>query len=89
MFVSSTKRRAVFEVIRAMRSFFYVGIVIVLLVFDNWVSGSEASQYHYINETELSLLEAREASVSLVGMKPLMVGLTLIQGAAAKGAGTV
>lgn len=71
-----------------MANHFWVGIVTVIgLVFSNWVDGLSA--YH-INETELSLLEAHEASLSsLVGRNPLMVGLTLIQTAAAKGAGTI
>lgn len=65
-----------------MANIFWVGIVIAL-VFTNWVDA-----YH-INETELSLLEAHEASISLIGRNPLMVGLTLIHTAAAKGAGTI
>ncbi|XP_057427725.1 pectin acetylesterase 10-like [Lotus japonicus] len=66
----------------AMRNIFWVGIVIGL-VFSNWVDGlATYDQYHYMNETELSLLEANEASSpSLVGRRPLMIGLTLIQNA--------
>lgn len=73
-----------------MRNIFWVGIVIGL-VFSNWVDGlATYDQYHYMNETELSLLEANEASSpSLVGRGPLMVGLTLIQNAWTKRAGTI
>ncbi|KAI4349852.1 hypothetical protein L6164_010400 [Bauhinia variegata] len=63
-----------------MANLLWLGIVLGL-VFSNWVDGFEG--YHF-NETELSLLEAHEAS--LLGGNPLMVGLTLIQAAAAKGA---
>lgn len=75
----------------AMASLFWVGIVILLVVFTNWVDGFVEEEYEYLhfNETELSLLEAHEASLSLVGENPLLVGLTLIQNAAAKGAGTL
>ncbi|RDY06165.1 Pectin acetylesterase 10 [Mucuna pruriens] len=65
----------------------WLGIV-AALVFSYWVhAASSAYQYHYFNETDLSLFETQEqASSSLLGITPLMVGLTLIQGAAAKGA---
>ncbi|KAE9618893.1 hypothetical protein Lal_00046939 [Lupinus albus] len=63
-----------------MEKHFWVGVIIVL---SNFVHAFET--YH-INETELFFLEAHEESVSLVGRNPLMVGITLIQAAAAKGA---
>ncbi|CAL0300161.1 unnamed protein product [Lupinus luteus] len=67
-----------------MEKHLWIGIIIVTgLVFSNLVHSFET--YH-INATELSLLEAHEQSVSLVGRNPLMVGITLIQAAAAKGA---
>lgn len=40
------------------------------------------------NETELSLIEAYDYGVSKLNYSPLMVGLTLITNAGAKGAGT-
>ncbi|XP_028791441.1 pectin acetylesterase 12 [Neltuma alba] len=58
----------------------WLGIV-VGLAFSQWVDGSV--DYHF-NETELSLLESREAS--FIGGRPLLVGLTLIQNAGARGA---
>ncbi|CAL5208733.1 unnamed protein product [Lathyrus oleraceus] len=59
---------------------FWVTIVIGL-VFIKWVDA-----YH-INETELSILEAHEGySFSNLVNQPRMVGITLIQSAAAKGA---
>lgn len=66
-----------------MSKLLWVGVVIAL-VFSKWVDAFE--DYHF-NETELSALELHEAS--LIGRSPLLVGLTLIQSAAAKGAGTV
>lgn len=71
-----------------MAKLFCVGIAIVLVVFSNWVDGFVEYEHVNFNETELSLLEAHEASLSLVGENPLLVGLTLIQNAAAKGAGS-
>jgi hypothetical protein len=67
----------------AMVNLFWVCIVIGF-VFINWVHAS----YH-INETELSILEAHEASFSFAVAQPHMVGITLIQSAAAKGAGKI
>lgn len=65
---------------------FWLGIVSTL-VFSFWVDGFSAYEYHHFNETEFSLLEAKEqAYSSLLGRFPLMVGLTLIQSAASKGA---
>ena len=64
-------------------------VIAIGLVFSNWVVGYE--QYNF-NETELSLLEAHEASLSYAGTERnnlLLVGLTLIQNAAAKGAGNL
>ncbi|XP_028779408.1 pectin acetylesterase 10 [Neltuma alba] len=63
-----------------MANLVWVGIVIGL-AFSEWVHGFAD---HHFNETELSLLEAHEAS--LAGPNPLLVGLTLIPGASAKGA---
>ena len=60
-----------------------VGIA-VLVVFGKWVDGFVEFS---LNETEISLLEGY--GVSKAGYNPLMVGLTLIQGANAKGAGTL
>lgn len=40
------------------------------------------------NETELSLIESLEYGASKINYNPLMVGLTLIHTAGAKGAGT-
>lgn len=62
---------------------FWVSIVLGI-VFTNLI---DIDAYH-INETELSLLEAHEASFSLVATNPHMVGITIIHSAAAKGAGT-
>ncbi|XLT85850.1 hypothetical protein HN873_007603 [Arachis hypogaea] len=47
---------------------------------------SEAVENHYVNASNLNLLEAHEAEASLAGMGAytLTVGLTLIQIAAAK-----
>ncbi|XLR11001.1 hypothetical protein HN51_047714 [Arachis hypogaea] len=47
---------------------------------------SEAVEHHYMNASDLNLLEAHEAEASLAGRGAytLMVGLTLIQTAAAK-----
>ncbi|KAJ7977792.1 Pectin acetylesterase [Quillaja saponaria] len=73
-----------------MVNLFWVGVVIGLVFSywadgfvnnSNWVDGF--SEYHY-NETEMSILEAFEASAAVAN--PLMVGLTLIRGAGAKGA---
>ncbi|KAH1190291.1 Pectin acetylesterase 10 [Glycine max] len=68
---------------------FWLGIV-AALVFSFWVDAFSANQYyphHHFNETEFSSLESQEqAHSSLLGRTPLMVGLTLIQSAAAKGA---
>lgn len=67
----------------------WVDIAIGLVVFSNWVDGFVGYEHHF-NETELSLLEAHEASLSYAGTERnnlLLVGLTLIQNAAAKGAG--
>ncbi|KAI4301643.1 hypothetical protein L6164_034901 [Bauhinia variegata] len=63
-----------------MANLLWLGIVSGLF-FSSWVGGLEG---YYLNETELSLLVAQEASLS-VGNHP-MVGLTLIHSAAAKGA---
>jgi len=69
-----------------MVNLFWVCIVIAL-VFTNWV---DANAYYHINETELSILEAHEASsFSSLVAQPHMVGITLIQSAAAKGAGII
>ncbi|RYR31983.1 hypothetical protein Ahy_B01g056968 isoform J [Arachis hypogaea] len=48
-------------------------------------AASEAVEYHYVNASDLNLLEAHEAEASLAGRGAytLMVGLTLIQTAAA------
>jgi len=61
--------------------------IAIALVFSNWVDGFEGYYEHQFNETELSLLEAHEASLSYAGSNLLLVGLTLVQNAAAKGAG--
>ncbi|KAA8545326.1 hypothetical protein F0562_020110 [Nyssa sinensis] len=58
------------------------GVFVIGFVFSKWVDGFERE---YFNRTELSFLESFYG-VSAVGSNPLMVGLTLIQGAAAKGA---
>ncbi|XP_059457471.1 pectin acetylesterase 12-like [Corylus avellana] len=62
----------------------WVGIII-LLVFSNWVDGFEEL---HLNETAMYFFEAEAYGVSKPAMVPdaLMVGLTLIQGAGAKGA---
>ncbi|KAL4321677.1 hypothetical protein AHAS_Ahas14G0134400 [Arachis hypogaea] len=51
---------------------------------------SKMVEHHYVNASDLNLLEAHEAEASLAGRGAytLMVGLTLIQIAAAKGADT-
>lgn len=55
-------------------------------VFGNLVGGYEfdETEYHFNTTETLSLLEASSAAAA---PKPLLVGLTLIPGAAAKGAG--
>lgn len=64
--------------------------IVAALVFGFWVDAFTAYKYHHFNGTEFSLLEAQEqAFSSLTGRSPLMVGLTLIPSAAAKGAGTI
>ncbi|WVZ05340.1 hypothetical protein V8G54_018686 [Vigna mungo] len=60
--------------------------IAIALVFSSWVDGFEGYYEHQFNETELSLLEAHEASLSYAGSNLLLVGLTLVQNAAAKGA---
>ncbi|KAK7269492.1 hypothetical protein RIF29_22222 [Crotalaria pallida] len=71
-----------------MGSFFLVIIVIIVIIIALVSSSTlvDALETYHINETELFSLEAHEASASLVRRNPLMVGITLIQGAAAKGA---
>lgn len=61
--------------------------IAVLVVFSKWVEGFEGSDVFYHNETMMSLMEGY--GVSKAGYNPLMVGLTLIHGASAKGAGTI
>jgi len=61
--------------------------IAIALAFTNWVHGFGGYYEPHFNETELSLLEAHEASLSYAGSNLLLVGLTLIQNAAAKGAG--
>ncbi|KAA8536682.1 hypothetical protein F0562_029160 [Nyssa sinensis] len=57
-------------------------LIVVGLVFSKWVDGFE---YDYFNTTELPFLESLYG-VSTASSNPLLVGLTLIQGAAAQGA---
>lgn len=57
---------------------------VVVLVLSKWVDGFVE---HSLNETELSLMEAY--GVSKANNNFLMVGLTLINGANGKGAGTL
>lgn len=61
-----------------------VGVVIVL-AFSNWVDGFEERRF---NETAMSLVDVEAFGVSRPARAPnsLMVGLTLVQGAGAKGA---
>ena len=62
---------------------FWVGIVVVLVL----TKLAKGFEEHSFNETELSWLESYgESKAALTG---LMVGLTLIPGAGAKGAGTL
>lgn len=64
--------------------------IVAALVFSFWVDSFSAYEYHHFNETEFSLLESQEqVHSSLLGRTSLMVGLTVIQSAAGKGAGTV
>ena len=65
--------------------------IFIGLVFGNWVDGFE--EILSFNETAMSFLdsehmEAFGASKAVGASNVLMVGLTLIQGAGAKGAGT-
>ena len=65
--------------------------ILIGLVFGNWVDGFE--EILSFNETAMSFLdsehmEAFGASKAVGASNVLMVGLTLIQGAGAKGAGT-
>lgn len=71
-------------------SVLWIGILIGL-VFGNWVDGFE--EILSFNETAMSFLdtehmEAYGASKAASASDDLMVGLTLIQSAGAKGAGT-
>ncbi|KAH1229474.1 Pectin acetylesterase 12 [Glycine soja] len=69
-----------------MGNLFWLGIV-AALVFSFWVDSFSAYEYHHFNETEFSLLESQEqVHSSLLGRTSLMVGLTVIQSAAGKGA---
>lgn len=63
----------------------WVGIAIGIF-FSNWVDGFEG---YNLNETAMSMFETEAYRVSKATKVPnaLMVGLTLIQGAGAKGAG--
>ncbi|XVF31538.1 hypothetical protein REPUB_Repub16aG0154300 [Reevesia pubescens] len=63
-----------------MMKLFWVGVVIAF-AFAQMVTG-----FLDFNETELSLIEAYEYGVSKLNYNPLMVGLTLIRSAGAKGA---
>ncbi|KAL1312886.1 hypothetical protein HN51_039458 [Arachis hypogaea] len=68
-----------------MGKLFWLAIAIAIgLVLSNWVHGFQGYEYHHLNETEPSLLEAHESS--LFQSNTLFVGLTLIHTAAAKGA---
>ncbi|KAG5133124.1 hypothetical protein JHK82_024312 [Glycine max] len=61
--------------------------IVAALVFSFWVDSFSAYEYHHFNETELSLLESQEqVHSSLLGRTSVMVGLTVIQSAAGKGA---
>jgi len=77
-----------------MAKLFWVFIAIGLVI-TNLVYGFElgyGQQHHFFNETEeLFLLEAHEHASSFLEDNgyPLLVGLTLIHNAAAKGAGTI
>uniref|UniRef100_A0A5B7A8J6 Pectin acetylesterase n=1 Tax=Davidia involucrata TaxID=16924 RepID=A0A5B7A8J6_DAVIN len=58
------------------------GLIVIGVVFSKWVDGFE---HEYFNTTKLSFFESFYG-VSAASSNPLLVGLTLIQGAAAKGA---
>ncbi|KAG4925023.1 hypothetical protein JHK87_050563 [Glycine soja] len=61
--------------------------IVAALVFSFWVDSFSAYEYHHFNETEFSLLESQEqVHSSLLGRTSVMVGLTVIQSAAGKGA---
>ncbi|KHN04710.1 Protein notum like [Glycine soja] len=61
--------------------------IVATLVFSFWVDSFSAYEYHHFNETEFSLLESQEqVHSSLLGRTSVMVGLTVIQSAAGKGA---
>jgi hypothetical protein len=62
----------------------WVGIVIALVLVDG------SNEFHFNETTTMSFLDAEAYGVSLAARNPnaLMVGLTLIRGADAKGAGT-
>ncbi|XP_022743077.1 pectin acetylesterase 12-like [Durio zibethinus] len=64
-----------------MMKHFLVGVVVVAFAFLEAVTG-----FLDFNETELSFIEAYEHGVSKLNYNPLMVGLTLIPSAGAKGA---
>ena len=70
-----------------MRNLFLLGVVVVT----GLVLGTEANEYLEFNVTELDRIEELEYgfSKSSSNFNPLMVGLTLIRGAGAKGAGTI
>jgi len=65
-----------------MMKLFWVWVVTAFL-FHRGVTG-----FLDFNETEPSIIEAYEYGVSKLNYNPLMVGLTLIHNAGAKGAGT-
>ncbi|XP_059652193.1 pectin acetylesterase 12 [Cornus florida] len=60
-------------------------IVTGFVLIGKWVNGFDGFEHEYLNKTEQPFLESFYG-VSAVNYNPLMVGLTLIQGAAAKGA---
>ncbi|KAM7481874.1 hypothetical protein LguiB_006457 [Lonicera macranthoides] len=66
---------------------------LILIGLSKWVSGfeyNEIEEEEYYNRTELAFLDSSlNYGVSAAANTPLMVGLTLIRSAAAKGAGTL
>ncbi|QHO07354.1 Protein TRANSPORT INHIBITOR RESPONSE [Arachis hypogaea] len=73
------------------RRLWFEGVDLLSIELNQIGKASKMVEHHYVNASDLNLLEAHEAEASLAGRGAytLMVGLTLIQIAAAKGAGLI